>query len=218
MTKPLVKIEVVSDVVCPWCYIGKRRLEKALDRLGNTYQFDLSFLPFELNPAIPIQGVDQKQYLTKKFGGEDRYEKITRQVTEIAAREGLTFDFNKQSVSPNTRQAHRLIWFAKKFNKQAAVNEALLKAYFELGMDLSKDENLVTLAAQSGLDPETISSFLLSEEGTKEVIELEQLSYQRGISGVPFFIFNNQYGVSGAQATDTFVQVIQQVSEAAVVG
>ena len=102
MNKPVVSIEVVSDVVCPWCYIGKRRLEKAVAQLSDTFDFDITYSPFQLNPHMPMEGADQKAYLTKKFGGAERYSQITQHVTEVASGEGLDFNFEKQKVSPNT--------------------------------------------------------------------------------------------------------------------
>jgi predicted DsbA family dithiol-disulfide isomerase len=215
MAKPKIKIDVVSDVVCPWCYIGKRRLEKAIDQLSDDYEFEVEYLPFELNPDAAIEGVNQKEYLTKKFGGEARYNQITNHVTATAAGEGLKFDFAKQSVSPNTHDAHRIIFLAKAEGKQQEVKEAFMKAYFEQGIDLSKKENLISVAASTGLDDKKIISWLESNEGLAEVELAQQMNYQRGISGVPFYIVNNKYGVSGAQPTDAFVKILTQVGEEA---
>src|SRR6188768_2113694 len=161
--KPKIKIDVVSDVVCPWCYIGKRRLERAVDELSSTYDFDIEYHPFELNPTTPESGFNQKEYLTKKFGGEDRYAEITNRVAGVAAEEGLSFDFSKQPVSPNTRKAHSLIQFARAEGKQLAVKEAFMKAYFTDGIDLSKNENLVNVAVQAGLDKENVEKVLADE-------------------------------------------------------
>src|SRR5688572_22315651 len=111
--KPVIKIDVVSDVVCPWCYIGKRRLEKAIDQLSPDYTFEIEYHPFELNPNTPSEGVNQKEYLTEKFGSEDRYHQITAHTTQVAAQEGLSFNFDKQRVSPNTRLMHSIIQLAK---------------------------------------------------------------------------------------------------------
>jgi predicted DsbA family dithiol-disulfide isomerase len=210
MSKIKISIDVVSDVVCPWCYIGKRRLEKALSQLPENYEIDLNFLPFELNPDTPKTGVDHKQYLADKFGGSERYSQLTDHVTGVAAGEGLKFDYAKQSVMPNTLDSHRLIQYAKRSGKQAEIKEALMKAYFVDGIDLSKRENLVTIARKSGIDAQ---SFLNSDEGALEVKQMEQVNYQRGISGVPFYIINNKYGVSGAQPSDTFVEIINEVAK-----
>jgi predicted DsbA family dithiol-disulfide isomerase len=208
MDKIKIRIDVVSDVVCPWCYIGKRRLENALSRLPDNYEIDLNFLPFELNPDTPKSGVDHKQYLAEKFGGTERYSQLTDHVTGVAATEGLKFDYEKQSVIPNTLDSHRLIQYAKRFGKQAAIKEALMKAYFVDGIDLSRTENLVAIAEKNGVDAKT---FLESNEGADEVKQMEQVNYQRGISGVPFYIINNKYGVSGAQPSDTFVEILSNL-------
>jgi predicted DsbA family dithiol-disulfide isomerase len=213
MPKPKIKIDVVSDVVCPWCYIGKRRLEKAIDQLSDDYEFEVEYLPFELNPDAAKEGVNQKEYLTKKFGGEARYHQITNHVTATAAEEGLRFDFAKQLVSPNTHDAHRIIFLAKAEGKQKEVKEAFMKAYFEQGIDLSKKENLIAVAASTGLDDKKVQSWLESDEGLAEVELAQQMNYQRGISGVPFYIINNKYGVSGAQPTDAVVKMLTQVGE-----
>lgn len=212
MTKPKIKIDIVSDVVCPWCYIGKRRLEKAIAQVADQVDVELEYHPFELNPDMPPEGRNQKEYLTKKFGSEAKYRQITNQVTEVAAQEGLKFDFEKQDVSPNTRNAHRLIWFAKKHGKQIEMKEALMKAYFEQGIDLTKMENLISIAKQVGLDPEKTKSFLNSTEGMVEVTTSEMQNAQRGISGVPFYIINNQYGVSGAQPSEVFANALLEIS------
>ncbi len=212
MTKPKIKIDVVSDVVCPWCYIGKRRLEKAIAQVADQVDVELEYHPFELNPDMPAEGRNQKEYLVKKFGSEAKYLQITNHVTEVAAQEGLHFDFKKQNISPNTRNAHRLIWFAKKHGKQIEMKEALMKAYFEEGIDLTESENLISIADKVGLDREETKSFLNSTEGMVEVTTEEMQNAQRGISGVPFYIINNQYGVSGAQPSEVFAKAFLEIS------
>jgi predicted DsbA family dithiol-disulfide isomerase len=212
MKKPVLQIEVVSDVVCPWCYIGKRRMERAVELLKDEFDFNITFSPFELNPDMPAEGRDQKAYLAQKFGGEQRYQQLTNHVSEIARGEGLSFHYEKQTTSPNTRMAHRLIWLAKKEGKQAAVKEAFLKAYFEESVDLSKKENLVAIAVKAGLIKEKVESLLSTGEGESEVAMSEQISQQRGVSGVPFYIINNQYGLSGAQPSETFEKVFREIA------
>ena len=212
MSNPKIKIDVVSDVVCPWCYIGKRRLEKAIDQLKGQVDVEVEFHPFELNPNMPKEGKNQKEHLTNKFGGADRYKQITSNVTKVAAEEGLKFNFDKQEVSPNTRDAHRIIRYAKSEGKQAATKEAFLKAFFEEGIDLSKKENLLTIATTAGLDSMKVSSLLSSDEGLVEVELEERMNAQRGISGVPYFIINNKYGVSGAQPTEVFQKALLDIA------
>lgn len=209
--KPIIKIEVVSDVVCPWCYIGKRRLERAIDLSKGSFDFEVEYHPFELNPSMPKEGRNQREYLVAKFGSEAQYEKIIGNTTKVAADEGLAFDFSKQHVSPNTRDAHRILWLAKKENKQTEAKEAFMKAYFEDGVDLSKTENLLKVATQTGLDRVKVENLLNSEEGLAEVITAEKLSVQRGVSGVPFYILDGKYGISGAQSADTFIQAFKEI-------
>ncbi len=206
-----IKIDIVSDVVCPWCYIGKRRIEKAIDQLKDQFEFEISYLPFELNAQVPKEGLDQREYLSNKFGGGDRFTQLTQHVTSVAATEGLKFDFNKQKVMPNTRDAHRIIWLAKQEGKQLAVKEAFMKAYFEEGIDLSNPKNLIAISVACGLSEEKVTALLRTDEGLKEVIATEKLNVQRGVSGVPFYIINDQYGISGAQPTEVFIQVLTQI-------
>lgn len=213
MEKVKIKIDVVSDVVCPWCYIGKKRLETAVASLPNHIETEIAFHPFELNPDMPKEGTNQKAYLVNKFGGTERFEQITQRVTSVAAGEGLHFNFEVQEVSPNTFDAHRLIWLAGKEGVQPAVKEALMSAYFEKGVDLSKHENLLNVVTAAGLNRSKAKDLLGSQEGVVEVRQMQQLNYQRKISGVPFYIINNQYGISGAQPADVFVNALTEIGQ-----
>lgn len=215
MNKIKIKIDVVSDVVCPWCYIGKRRLEDALRRLPENMEAEVRHLPFELNPNLPADGTPQKEHLRNKFGGEERYHELTQRVSSIAKTEGLNFDFAMQAVLPNTLDAHRLIQFAPNAEIQGSVVESLMKAYFEEGVDLSNRENLLDVVAKAGLDKQAAASLLDSQTDVPEIRKMEQLNHQRGITGVPFFIINDKYGVSGAQTSDTLLQVFSEAGEEA---
>lgn len=210
--KPQIKIDIVSDVVCPWCYIGKRRLEKALDELKGTFDFDLEYHAFELNPDMPVTGVNQRAYLTEKFGSESRYEQITNHTTQVAAQEGLSFDFSRQKVSPNTRKAHAIIQFAKASNNQLPVVEALFKAYFTEGADLSDDQNLVDIAVSAGMDRNEVEKLITTDDALVQVALAEKEVAKLGISGVPFYIINSRYGVSGAQPAETFISAIREIA------
>lgn len=211
MNKSKIKVDIVSDVVCPWCYIGKRRMEKAMDELKDKFEFEVEYHPFELNPDMPKEGRNQKEYLAAKFGNEEKYNQITNHVVGVAAAEGLRFDFNKQKISPNTFNSHRLIAFAKQEGKQPQMKEALMSAYFEHGFDLTKNENLVKVAAQLGFDEKRVTDFLASDELAADVKMEEQINQQRGISGVPFYIIDNKYGVSGAQPAEVFVNALTEI-------
>ena len=213
--KPVIKIDVVSDVVCPWCYIGKRRLEKAIAAAGDRFHFDVSYHPFELNPGIPQSGVNQREYLAEKFGGADRYEAITSRTAAMAAEEGIDMDFSKQTISPNTRKAHVLIAAAHGSGKQLAVAEAFFRAYFSEGVDLSDDQQLINVAVSAGLD-RILAEAALEQPALAEAIEVQENEARKlGISGVPFYILNNAYGVSGAQTPETFLKVFDELNGSA---
>lgn len=212
MLKPVIKIGVVSDVVCPWCYIGKRRLEKAIGMLSGEMEFEIAYYPFELNPDIPAKGLKQKEYLTGKFGGEEAYRKITQQTTAAAKQEGLIFNFDKQAVLPNTRNAHRLILYAREEGKQLQLAELLFRAYFTDGTDLSDMENLADISAEAGLNREKVEQFLESDSGMTEVMIAETELQRMGIRSVPFYIINDRYGISGAQPSEAFIQAFKNAT------
>jgi predicted DsbA family dithiol-disulfide isomerase len=211
--KQKISIDVVSDVVCPWCYIGKRRLEAALDALRHDYDFVVEYRPFELNPAIPASGRNQKDYLSEKFGGEERYQSLTLHVTQVAAGEGLEFNFDKQLRYPNTRKAHALIQYAGTEGRQKEVADLLFKAYFTDGVDLSNDENLYKIAELAGLDAAKTRQMLEDENSLLQIALEEQEIYKLGITGVPFFIVDKKFGISGAQSTETFIKALQNIGK-----
>jgi predicted DsbA family dithiol-disulfide isomerase len=210
VNKVKIKVDVVSDVVCPWCYIGKRRLEQAILEVGHEIDFEVRHFPFELNANIPVTGLNQKEYLSSRFGSQERFQQLTSHVTSVAKGEGLRFDFERQEVMPNTLNAHRLIQLAAGKGVQDAVVEALMKAYFEDGVDLSRNENLVDITSRAGLDPQEAAALLKSDADISMIREMETLSQRRGVSGVPFFIINDQYGVSGAQPAETLARIFRE--------
>lgn len=218
MIKPVIKIDIVSDVVCPWCYIGKRRLEKAMEASSDKYTFELIYHPFELNPNIPPEGFDQKDYLTNKFGGDERYEQITNHTTDVAAQEGLFFNFAQQSTSPNTRNLHAIIQLGLQEGKQLQTVEAFFKAYFTDGVDLSKAENIIRIGSSVGIAKEKIASFLNDDDAKMKIAFAEKEVAKIGVSGVPFYIINNKYGVSGAQLPETFIKAFEEIGTLPTVG
>lgn len=209
--KPIITVDVVSDVVCPWCYIGKRRLENAIAQLSDEFTFDVTYHPFELNPELPESGVDQKQYLSKKFGGDLKYDQITGHTAQVAANDGLTFNFKKQSHMPNTRKVHSIIQASKSAGVQIPITEAFFKAYFTDGIDLSNDENLISIAAAQGLEESEVRRWLIDDSLKAQVVYSENEMQKLGIRGVPFYIINNKYGVSGAQASETFIKAFEDI-------
>lgn len=213
--KQKIKIEVVSDVVCPWCYIGKRRLENAMQTLNGEYEFEVEYRPFELNPEMPAAGAPQDDYLSKKFGSREKYDSITSHVSGIAAQEGLEFNFDRQKVSPNTRKAHSLLQVARSEGKQLELAELLFRAYFSNGVNLSDEQNLVDIAAAAGIEPSKAKQVLSDENSLLQVALEEQEMYKLGITGVPFYIINGRFGISGAQSSETFQKALLEVGKEA---
>lgn len=209
--KPIITVEVVSDVVCPWCYIGKRRLENAIAKVSDDFTFEVTYHPFELNPELSESGVDQKQYLSNKFGGDLRYDQITAHTTQVAASDGLTFNFKKQLRMPNTRKIHSIIQASKGAGVQIPITEAFFKAYFTDGIDLSNDENIISIAVAQGLKESEVRGWLVDDSLKAQVAYSENEMQKLGIRGVPFYIINNKYGVSGAQASETFIKAFEDI-------
>ena len=206
-----VRIDVVSDVVCPWCFIGKRRLEKAL-ALASDVPVEVHWRPYFLNEWIPPEGMSREQYLTTKFGSPERYTDIAQRVRAAAADEGLVYAVDRINRQPNTRDAHRLIRWADGIGKSAEMKQRLMDLYFTEGADLSNRAVLVQAAADVGLDPENVRGALDSDQDIAE-IELEvEAAKEAGIQGVPCFILDGKYAISGAQAPEMLAQAILQVS------
>lgn len=210
-------IDVISDVVCPWCFIGKRHLESALaawrkDHLGEEKPV-VRWHPFQLNPQLPRSGVPRAEYIATKFGGPQRGKEIYARVANAGARAGIRFDFDRIAVQPNTLNAHRLIHHAGLGGKQDAVAEALFRAYFLEGDDLSRDDTLAEIAARAGFDRNEISAYLASDEDKALIEDQDQHARSLGVEGVPFFIFNRRYSVSGAQPPEAILDVMGKAQE-----
>jgi predicted DsbA family dithiol-disulfide isomerase len=209
-SRPL-RIDVVSDIVCPWCFIGKRRLEKAL-ALKPDIATEVHFHPYFLNAWIPREGLSREEYLTKKFGSVDRYAGMAKRVTAAAAEEGLTYAVDKIARQPNTLDAHRLIRWADEIGQAACMKQRLMDLYFTEGADLTDREVLVGTAADCGLDGDRVRTWLASD---KDVVAIEQqanTAKEAGIDGVPTFIFGGKFAVSGAQTPEYLAQAIEQAA------
>jgi len=209
-TKPL-SIAVISDVVCPWCYLGKRRLEGALKELGQPAE--IHWLPYELNPTMPPEGMPRAVYRAQKFG-EERSAEFDAQLTALGREEGVPFAFERQERTPNTRRAHMLIAFAASQSKADAVVEALFKAYFEEGRDIGSPEVLGDVAEAMGLDRATVLAAIEDEGLSGYVADLERQAMNLGIQGVPFFIVDQAWALSGAQPSEQWIAAIRQRAEA----
>jgi len=206
-----IRIDVVSDVVCPWCFIGKRRLEKAT-ALTPEIPVEVHYHPYFLNDWIPREGMAREDYLTKKFGSPDAYRGNATRVAAAAAQEGLTYAVDKITRQPNTLDSHRLIHWAGKRGKSAEMKQHLMDLYFTEGADLTDPEVLVRAAADVGLDPDAIRPLLASEEDVEETTLAANAAKEAGINGVPTFIIDGRYAVSGAQAPETLAEVIRKAA------
>ena len=205
-----LKIEVYSDVVCPWCYVGKRRLERALTEFGGNVR--VTWRPFQLNPTMPKEGMDRTAYLEAKFGSLDSFRQLEEHVLAAGAAERIPFAFEKIAKTPNTFAAHRLIWLGEREGCQNAVVDALFRGYFEEGADIGSIAALVRLAEEAGLHREVVERFLRSDEGTAEVKAEEAAGHRLGIRGVPYFVVNGTYAISGAQPVETFVSSLKRIA------
>lgn len=202
----MIFVDIVSDTICPWCYIGKRRFERALEVSGRN-DIAISWRPFQLNPDMPAEGMTRDDYVRAKFGGGDRPRQIYQAIAESGREAGIDFQFSRVKRTPNTVLSHRLVHWSSKSEKQDEIVAELFKAYFEEGLDIGEIDVLVECATRAGLDPQLAHKFLLTDEGRQEVIASDVYARRLGINGVPCFIVNRKYAVSGAQPPSAFVEV-----------
>jgi predicted DsbA family dithiol-disulfide isomerase len=206
-----LRIDVVSDVVCPWCFIGKQRLEKAL-ALKPDIPVEVRYHPYFLNPWVPREGMSRDEYLTTKFGSPERYKSIASRVAEAAASEGLTYAVDKMKRQPNTLDCHRLILWAEPSGKAPAMKQRLMDLYFTQGADLSDREVLVQAAAHIGMDSEKIREMLASDADVERVEAAANSAKDAGIDGVPTFILGGVAAISGAQSPEVLANAIEQIA------
>lgn len=205
-----VRIDVFSDLSCPWCYIGERRLDRAL-LLRPDVEADWHWRPFLLQPDLPEQGMPWDIFVESKFGGMERARPMFERVTAVGASEGLTFDFGRMTNAPNTIDAHRLILWAEGQELQQEMARLLFRAYFTEGRDLTDRETLVAAARAAGLDVEAARTWLASSEGRAEVTASVEEARRLGITGVPFYVLERKWAISGAQPLEVFEDAIAKV-------
>lgn len=209
-----MRIDVFSDVICPWCYVGKRRLERALaarpDLAGRAA---LQWRAFQLNPDMPAEGLDRQLYLRLKFGDPSGARRIYRAVEEAGKEEGIAFDFEAIRRTPNTIAAHRLIRFAGRLGRQDAMVEALFAGYFLQGEDLGQAETLLRLAEAAGLPAEEAARFLAGQEEAEAVRAEDRSARQAGITGVPCFVVAGRYALPGAQPPEALIELFDLALE-----
>lgn len=208
-------IDIVSDAVCPWCYVGKRRLEAALAARPDL-SVEIVWHAFQLNPGMPEEGMEREEYLATKFGSPARATSIYRDIALAGASEGIEFAFDSIKRTPNTINAHRLILLAGQHDAQDAVVETLFRRYFTEGADIGDLEQLIAIAAEAGIDETVARDYLESDQGVEEVTSEDRQMRHIGVTGVPCFIIDKRYAISGAQAPEVFQRIFDTaVAEAA---
>lgn len=206
-----MQIDIVSDTICPWCFIGKRRLERAIDARPDV-EFAIQWRPYRLDPAVPKEGVDRKTYLRTKFGDGPEIAQRGQMIRTLGEQEQIAFDFGRIARTPNTTDSHRLIRWAGTAGAQNRVVEALFSAYFEQGRDIGDPAVLEWIAGQTGMDSDLVRDLLAGDDDVALVEREDALAHRLGIQGVPTFIFENKYLVSGAQDSETLIRIIDKAA------
>ena len=207
-----LNIDIVSDVVCPWCVIGFINLKKAMEELRSELDFEISWKPYELHPEIPQEGYDKKLYMQQKFGssgGKSRYDEITK----IGESLNFNFNFSKTKRIPNTFMAHRLLWKSEEYNLQTELSEALFTAYFTDGLDIGSKEILAEISESVGMNKNEILNFLNSDEGGQETADLEMNFIEKSIGAVPTYFINDKYIIQGGQEPETFISFLRKINQ-----
>jgi predicted DsbA family dithiol-disulfide isomerase len=206
-----VRIDIVSDVICPWCYIGKRQLERALATLEREgLRFSVHWNPFQLNPDMPKEGRDRIAYRAQKFGSAERARELDERVAGAAANVGLSFRQDLMLRTPNTLDAHRLIWRAGREGMQDAVVEALFVAYFTHGRDVGDHAVLADCAAEGGMDRAAVADFLAGDTAAKEMLAADRAAREASVSGVPSFFLDGYSLYSGAMPAETMAEALRK--------
>ena len=210
----ILRIDIYSDTICPWCFLGKRRLESAL-AMRPRYEPRVHWRPFELNPDMPVEGLDRAWFLATRVADIERFKQNEALLTGLGEAVGIAFRFDLIGRLPNTRRSHLLIAHAATQGRQAQVNERIMRAYFEEGADIGDVEELVRLGIEAGLTEADCRRVLVLRFGQDAIIAAERHATALGLSGVPALVFDGEYTLSGAQGTDALVRAMDQVAEAA---
>lgn len=207
----MTKLDIMSDPICPWCYIGKAQLDRALADHPD-HPFEISWHPFQLNPDMPADGMDRRAYLEGKFGGKEGAIKAYAPVDSAATAAGLNIDLGAIKRTPNTIDAHRLIHWAGIEGRQTAVVSSLFRAYFEEGRDISSHEVLADIADAAGMDASVVLRLLSSDADIEMIRERDGAAREMGVQAVPTFIIGGKHAVPGAQPPELWAQVIQEIA------
>jgi predicted DsbA family dithiol-disulfide isomerase len=207
-----MRIDIYSDTVCPWCYLGKRRFELAVAARPQ-YEPRVTWRPFELNPEIPTDGIDRSTYLAARLGSPERVAEAHAELTRQGEAAGIRFRFDLIELMPNTRRSHLLIAHAARAGRQSVVKDRIMRGYFEEGCDIGDIEELVRLGVEAGLAERESRAALILRAGQDGLIAAERHAAVLGITGVPTFIFDGQYTISGAQEVGTLARIFDQVAD-----
>ena len=210
----VLQIEVISDAICPWCYVAKRQLDRAIDILREDFAVTVRWKPFELNPDMPREGRNRREYRSSKFGSWEHSQRLDAQVAAAGEQVGLEFRHDRMERTPNTFDAHRLVWFAEKQGLQDALIEGVFAGYFTKGRDIGNRAVLTEIGVEAGLNRASVEAFLSGEEGGKEVRRAERMAYEKGVSGVPTVIVNGQPAFSGALKAEVMIAKIRVIATA----
>lgn len=208
----MITLDILSDPICPWCYIGKAKLDRALAESPD-HPFDIRWRPFQLNPTMPPEGMDRRAYLEAKFGGAEGADRVYGAIEEAAKAAGLTIDFAAIKRTPSTLDAHRLLRWARLEGAQGAVADGLFRAYFEQGRDISDRAVLAGIAAEAGLDRELVAALLASDADRAEVKTEDEAARGIGVTGAPTFLIGGKYVIQGAQEPDLWRRVIDELHQ-----
>ncbi|MBO6604807.1 MAG: DsbA family oxidoreductase [Roseicyclus sp.] len=208
----MIKLDILSDPICPWCYIGKAQLDRALEA-APAHPFTVEWHPFQLNPEMPAGGMDRRDYLEAKFGGRDGAIEVYSRIATHAEAAGLEINFDRIARTPNTLNAHRLIHWAGLEGRQTPMVAALFRAYFVEGKDIGDAESLVQIAKGAGLEAAMVTRLLASDADIEDIRARDANARARGITGVPTFIIANQHVLTGAQSPDLWSTVIDDISD-----
>ena len=208
-----IELDIVSDVMCPWCYIGKRRLEQAMEKIGDI-DVNIRWRPFQLDPTLPQEGKDRREYLETKFGGPERANEIYKRIEDAGLAEGLEFDFQAIAVSPNTLDAHRVIRWASNESEtvQNKLVEILFRIFFMEGANIGRHDVLIEAAKEAGMDTSIVGALLATDQDKSAVSQEIATAQQMGVTGVPCFVIDNKYAVMGAQEADNIANAIRQAA------
>lgn len=207
-----MRIEFIFDTVCPWCYVGKRRFERALAMRPGT-RATIIWRPFLLNPDIPAEGIDRRAYLDRKFGGPARVQRVHSAVATAGEVEGIVFDFDRILRAPNTLNSHRMIRFAGGLGREAETVEALYRGYFCEGRDIGSVPDLVEIGRELGLPVEALDTYLRSDSDVAAIFNENARSHRLGVNGVPCLMLDGTYAVAGAQEPDVLLRLIDIARE-----